>query len=298
MASSAGIKRIDHAAILVANLARAEAMYRRLGFKTTPIGRHNNVGTANHLLMFDEDFFEMLGIETPTDFNRQWADAIAEREGLWGLAFSSDDVPATYAHLKAAGFSPTEPREFSRPVDLGGGETRQARFTLTYLEPDAVPGIRAFVCQHHTPALVWRAEYLGQPNRTTALAHLTIAVDDPVAAAGAYARLTGTAPAPCPGGMEVPGPGATIRLLSPGQASIEFAGDPVLDYRRPAPIGVGFTVADRGKLRDLFQRACVPFHEAASGAIRVLSTEACGVALDFRQSLQFQVNSSRHPRNS
>jgi len=231
--------------------------------------------------MFDEDFFEILGIETPTDFNKQWADAIAEREGLWGLAFSSDDVPATYAHLKAVGFSPTEPREFSRPVDLGGGETRQARFTLTYLEPDAVPGIRAFVCQHHTPELVWRPEYLGQPNRTTSLAHLTLVVDDPAAAANAYARLTGTTPSPRPGGMEVPGPGAAIRLLSPSQASTEFAGDPVLRYRQPAPIGAGFAVANRGALRDRLHAAGVAFRETDSGAVRVGSTEACGVALDF-----------------
>jgi catechol 2,3-dioxygenase-like lactoylglutathione lyase family enzyme len=278
--SSTGIKRIDHAAILVADLAKAAGMYRRLGFKTTPIGRHDNVGTANHLLMFDEDFFEMLGIETPTDFYRQWADAIAEREGLWGLAFSSDNVPATYAHLKAAGFSPTEPREFSRPVNLGG-EVRQARFTLTYLEPDAVPGIRAFVCQHHTPDLVWRPEYLGQPNRTTSLAHLTLAVDDPVAAAGAYARLTGTVPMPRPGGMDVPGPGATIRLMSPAQAAIEFAGDAVLEYRRPAPIGAGFAVADQKAVRSHLRAAGVAFREGDSGAARVASDKACGVALDF-----------------
>ncbi len=280
MSSSTGIKGIDHAAILVADLAEAEAAYRRLGFRTTPIGRHNNVGTANHLIMFDEDFFEMLGIETPTDFNKQWADAIAEREGLWGLAFTSDDVRATHRHLKAGGFSPTDPAEFSRPVDLGD-KVSQAKFTLTYLEPTAVEGIRLFVCQHHTPELVWRPEYLGQPNTATSLAHVTLAVDDPAAAAAAYGRFAGTTPVPRPGGIDIPGKRASIRLLSPEQTAIEFAGDPVLRYRRPVPIGVGFNVSDRGAVRAILNRAGVPFHETASDAIRVGSAEACGVALDF-----------------
>ena len=280
MTSSTGIKGIDHAAILVADLAKAEAAYRRLGFKTTPIGRHNNVGTANHLIMFEDDFFEMLGIETPTAFNKQWADAIAEREGLWGLAFTSDDVRATHKHLKAGGFSPTDPAEFSRPVDLGD-KVSQAKFTLTYLEPTAVEGIRLFVCQHHTPELVWRPEYLGQPNTAKSLAHVTLALDDPVAAALAYGRFTGTTPVPRPGGMDVPGARATIRLISPEQAVLEFAGDPVLRYRRPVPIGVGFRVSDRQTVRKILAESGVPFRNLASGGIRVGSAEACGVALDF-----------------
>ena len=280
MTSTTGIKGIDHAAILVADLAKAEATYRRLGFKTTPIGRHNNVGTANHLIMFDDDFFEMLGIETPTAFNKQWADAIAEREGLWGLAFTSDDVPATHKRLKAGDFSPTDPAEFSRPVDLGD-RVSQAKFTLTYLEPTAVEGIRLFVCQHHTPELVWRPEYLGQPNTATSLVHVTLAVDDPAAAAAAYGRFTGTTPIQRPGGVDIPGARATIRLISAEQAAIDFASDPVLRYRRPVPIGVGFNVSDRGTVRAILSEARVPFRELASGELRVGSPEACGVALDF-----------------
>lgn len=280
MTSSTGVKGVDHAAILVADLAKAEAAYRRLGFKTTPIGRHNNVGTANHLIMFDDDFFEMLGIETPTAFNRQWADAIAEREGLWGLAFTSDDVPGTHKRLKAAGFAPTDPAEFSRPVDLGD-KVSQAKFTLTYLEPTAVEGIRLFVCQHHTPELVWRPEYLGQPNTAKSLAHVTLAVDDPATAASAYGRFTGTSPVPRPGGMDIPGPRATIRLVSPEQAALEFAGDPVLGYRRPAPIGVGFNVSDREVTRRILAESGIAFRDLPSGGIRVGSADACGVAIDF-----------------
>lgn len=280
MTSSTGIKGIDHVAILVADLAKAKATYRRLGFRTTPIGRHNNVGTANHCIMFAKDFFEILTIATPTPFNKQWADAIAEREGLWALAFASDDVHATHTGFKAAGFSPTDPAEFSRPVDLDG-QVSQARFTLTYLEPTAVEGIRLFVCQHHTPDLVWRPEYLDHPNTATSLTHVTLAVDDPPSAAAAYGRITGTTPVPRPGGMDIPGGRATIRLLSPAQAEIEFAGDPVLRYRWPVPIALGFAVASRHTTSAMLEATGIPFQALTTGGVRVGSAHANGVVLDF-----------------
>lgn len=274
------LKGIDHTAILVRDLAGAEATYRKLGFITTPIGRHDNTGTANHCVMFPDDFFELFGILTPTEFNKPWAAAVAEREGLAAACFTSTDIDATYAGWKAAGFTPTEPKDFSRPVELPGG-AQQARFTLTYLQPDAVEGIRLFACIHHTPELVWRPEYLGHPNTANAIAHLTIAIDDPAAAATAYGRVTGTTPVRTAGGMDIPGPRATIRLITPAQAEIEYAGDPVLNYKHPVPIGFGFRVTDLGAMNAALRANDVPFSPLKTGGIRVASTQACGVALDF-----------------
>lgn len=274
------LKGVDHTAILVRDLAGAEEAYRRLGFKTTPIGRHNKTGTANHCVMFADDFFELFGILTPTGFNKPWAAAVAEREGLWAACFTSADINATYAGFKDAGFNPTEPKDFSRPVELPGS-AQQARFTLTYLEPEAVEGIRLFACIHHTPELVWRPEYLGHQNAATAISHLTIAIDDPIAAASAYGRVTGTTPVARPGGMDVPGPRATIRLITLAQAAMDYAGDPILDCKPPVPIGFGFKVSDRRATKAALDANGVPFRTLENGGIRVASAYACGVALDF-----------------
>jgi catechol 2,3-dioxygenase-like lactoylglutathione lyase family enzyme len=283
VSAATGIERLDHAAILVADLAGSEAAYRRLGFRTTPIGRHDGTGTANHRVMLDEDFFEILGVLTPTAFSRPWAEAIAVREGLHALAFSTDDMRTCHAGLVAAGFAPTEPAEFSRPVDLGG-RVERARFTITYLEPAAVPGLRVLVCQHHTPDLVWRPDDLGQPNTARALAHVTLMVDDPAAAATAYGRITGTVPAPCPGGVEVAGRGAAIRLIAPAAATAEFGGDPVLRHRPPLPIGLGIEVADLEACAAALESAGVPHRKTAAGGLRVASTRTSGVVLDFVRS--------------
>ena len=110
---------------------------------------------------------------------------------------------------------------------------------------------------------------------------MTLAVDDPVAAAVAYGRFTGTTPVPCPGGMDVPGARATMRLISPEQTALAFAGDPVLGYRRPVPIGVGFNVLDLGIARKILAESGIPFKNLATGGIRIGSADACGVAVDF-----------------
>lgn len=280
MTSPTGIRGIDHVAILVSDLAKAESAYRRLGFRPTPIGHHNSTGTANHCVMLDADYFEVMGIVSPTAFSRQWAEAIAEREGLWGIALMTDDLRETHARLKAAGFAPTAPAEFSRPVDVNGA-TSEARFTLTYLEPDAVQGVRLFVCQHHTRDLVWRPDYVGQPNGAAALAYLTLVVDDPAEAAAAYGRVFGVTPIPLSGGMAVQAGGAKIRLLSPVRAAAEFVGDPVLKHRSPVPVGLGLSVSDRRITKAALNAGGVPYLESAQGGLRVGSVHANGVILDF-----------------
>lgn len=110
---------------------------------------------------------------------------------------------------------------------------------------------------------------------------MTLAVDDPVAAAAAFGRVTGTAPVPRPGGMDVPGERATIRLLSAEQAALDYVGDPVLGCRRPVPVGVGFKVSDGAITRKIVTESGIAFRDLPSGGLRVGSADACGVALDF-----------------
>lgn len=280
MTSSTGITGIDHAVILVRDLDSAEHTYKRLGFRPTSRGHHTKLDTYNHCIMLDGDYFEVLGVERPGPYNAEQQATLKEREGLWGLALQTDDARAAHGRLKAAGFAPTDPVDFARPVELPGRIT-EARFTVFYFEVSAAPGLRLFLCQHYTRDVVWRPDYLGQPNAAAALAHVTLAVDDPATAATAYGRIFGTAPVPRAGGLEVPAGRASIRLLSSGQAALEFAGDPVLAYRRPVPIGLGFAVSDRRATKAVLDAAGLPYLESAQGGLRVASIHANGVALDF-----------------
>jgi len=277
--SSTGITGIDHAVIVIRDLAEAEKNYKRLGFRPTPRGHHTKLDTYNHCIMLDRDYFEVLGVERPGPYNVDQQEMLKEREGLWALALQTEDARAAHGRLKAAGFSPTEPVDFARPVELPGRVTK-ARFTVFYVEADAVPGLRLFLCQHYTRDVVWRPDYLGQANAAKSLSHVTLAVEDPGLAADAYGRVFGTTPAACSGGFIVPAGQAEIRVLAAAKASEDFAGDPVLAYRHPAPVALGLSVSDRHATRRALESRNVPFRESADG-LQVASTYANGVVIEF-----------------
>ncbi len=280
MTSSTGITGIDHAVIVVRDLADAEANYKRLGFRPTPKGHHTKLDTINHCIMLERGYFEVLAVGKPGPFNEDQQATLKEREGLWALALQTDDARAAHGRLKAAGFSPTDPVDFARPVELPG-RTTEARFTVFYFESEAVPGLRLFLCQHYTRDVVWRPDYLGQANAAKSLAHVTLAVDDPADAAKAYGRVFGTMPTPRPGGFTVTAGQAEIRILSGAQAQAEFAGDPVLSNRRPVPLALGLAVSDRHAARRALESRGVPIRDTAGGGLRVASSYANGVVIDL-----------------
>ena len=67
------IQGIDHVVILAADLDRAAETYTRLGFTLSPRGVHSDhMGSANHTIMLQDDYFEVLSVLKPTPANMGW----------------------------------------------------------------------------------------------------------------------------------------------------------------------------------------------------------------------------------
>src|SRR5258706_13167416 len=111
------ITGIDHIVIGANDLDGAEAAYRRLGFTVSPRALHSAaMGTANHTIMLEQDYFELLAVLAPTDRNVRWREALAQGEGVVGLAAATPGAAAARAAWLQTGLSPGDIVGFSRPV--------------------------------------------------------------------------------------------------------------------------------------------------------------------------------------
>lgn len=250
------------------------ALFSRLGFTVAPRGIHT-LGSVNHLLVFERDYFELLGYPAGQPPAKR-PELVANPVGLMATVLATDNADATHAQLTSLGLVPRPVQAFSRPVELAGGQVEQAFFRVTRLEPQAIPGSWFYYCQHMTPQLVWRPEWQTHANGATGMAAIDIAVQDLALALPAYARATlGSQPQTLGGSGAPADEAATVRLRDAELRLHQAAG--------PARMtGITFRTrtlaAVRGALRNAsiecgMDRECLTLDPAATLGIKIQFTE-------------------------
>jgi catechol 2,3-dioxygenase-like lactoylglutathione lyase family enzyme len=217
------IQGIDHVVVVVRDLDDARNTFARMGFTLAPRGFHT-LGSQNHCVMFGNDYLELLfsPTENPHPSRQYYTEFASHGEGLAAIALQSGNAKGAYTELLWAGFRPTDPEDFSRPVELPEGK-RDARFRITQVGPGGTPGGRVFVCQHFTRELVWRPELQRHVNGATGLAAVAILCDNPAQTANPYERLLDRKAKPIAEGL----------LVETGGAPIAFVTAPSLAKRLP-----------------------------------------------------------------
>jgi len=172
------VKGLDHVVVMVDGIDAAQAAYQRLGFQVQPRGFHTKLGTANHLMIFDNDYFEILGIVEDTEFNaerRQW---LKSGGGLANVALATDGADLAHDAFQAAGLQPDAPLSFDRAVEIDG-RTEQARFRTVRIPKTHMPVVGFFVCEHVTPQFVYRPEWARHPNGARGILGVTVIAEQP-----------------------------------------------------------------------------------------------------------------------
>lgn len=272
---------LDHAIILVANLDRAAATYRRLGFTLTPRGEHPSLGTANHTIMLDRDYLELLTIKVAGPGNARWGEALNGGEGLGGMAFGTADARATRASLRARGLDVPDVVDFERPVDLDVGRVA-ARFTIAHLPAMSTPALPSFFCQQHTPEHVWLPQYQRHPNTAFAVAGMVVLAAEPERLGPSYERLLGRAAVhPHPGGLDLDLRGPRLLLVNPGYVATRLgaAVDPGPTGIRP--LGVSVAVHSLKAAANHLSTVGVPYRSFGRGSILVGPEQTHGVYLEL-----------------
>lgn len=270
------ITGIDHVLVGVRDLDAAREGWSRLGFTATPRGRHVGWGTANYCLMFADDYIELLGIVDPTLETNNLDRFIETREGLMAAAFAGK-AEAAYAAFREAGIAVEEPRDLARDLELPEG-TVQPRFKLTHLPEDATPGLAAFVCQHLTPKLMRRPEWLDHANGARAIAGIGIVVEDPAAGAAAWLRLAGEgAVTAAENRLEVRFGPTVLRFTGPEAERHPVHGD----LAPPFVASLRIEVGDLAATDRCLAKNDIPTGRAEDGALVVSPGDATGVELVF-----------------
>jgi hypothetical protein len=165
-------------------------------------------------------------------------------------------------------------------VRLPGGD-RDAIFRVSMASLDKTPGARVFVCEHATPDVVWRPEYLQHANGASALAAVAMVTEDVVGSARVYERLFDTKAATIAEGL----------LVETGPAPIAFVTETALARRlpgtwisaRPAPLlaALFIRVRDRDAAEAALRQGGLRPQRMPDGSVAIGADVAHGVALVF-----------------
>ncbi len=106
---------IDHVVVMVEDLDAAANNWKRLGFTISPRGTHSaKLGSGNYTIMFGDDYIELLGILTPTEYNAGSRAFIAERGGGVQLAHLRVEAAWRAAILRSSSGATLRPRACRR----------------------------------------------------------------------------------------------------------------------------------------------------------------------------------------
>lgn len=277
---------IDHTLIGVRDLDSARAVWQGLGFTVSPRGRHIGWGTANYCIMLEEGYVELLGIVDPSQFTNNLDKVLESREGMFALAFASDDADRLAQELAAAGLHPDGPKDLKRYLELPDGDVLPA-FKLLHLPPQETPELRAFICQHLTPDLIRRPEWLSHANGARRLVAVTICGERPADAGFGYLPLFGEESLMAGDGeVDVATPSGTLRFMSPQWLKRRYGGaGEIPAVPNPWPAAMTIAVDDLDRAAGVLARRGVAFHSGESNLV-IPAAAATGTILELVASAE------------
>jgi hypothetical protein len=273
------INGIDHVVITVRDLDSTEDTFRRMGFTLTPRG-HHTLGSQNHCVMFAHDYFELLMVPQRLPGREYYYDFARIGDGLAAIALKTDNARGAYGELTAAALAPSEPVDFSRPVQLPAG-AQNASFRITQLGLEHTPGGQVFLCQHFTRDVVWRPEYQTHANTATGLAAIAIVSNEVPATAAAYARLFDVRAQAIAEGLLVNTGDTPIAIVNERALAQRLPGVWISARHQPCMAVLFIRVADRDAAEQMLRGGGLTPLRMPDGSVALGATEAHGVAIVF-----------------
>jgi hypothetical protein len=283
---------LDHPLLVTDSIDTLAERYRRLGFAPTKRGFHP-WGTTNHLVLFPDNFIELLGIadrdllDEPSEsgfrFGRFIARALDRSEGVAMIALHSDDLAADTEALAERALEPDGTVNFHRAVTLPDGTEDEAAFSLAMLIDEDRPRLSYFLCQQHRPELLSAPESMHHPNGAQAITRITCAVGEPFAIWSRFKQIWGEAAlTDVDGGFSVATAGGELLILDRLTIDSRYLQTPLpQDWREEAcVVAIAVRVRSLVELHIQLLPANVPFL-LRDDVIRIPPSYAGNVILEF-----------------
>jgi hypothetical protein len=270
---------LDHVAHFVRDADAASRALERAGFAPTPISiqaNNNSVGglvptgTGNVTAMFRRGYTEILFKTADTPLTREFDAALARHAGVHLAAFSVADASKARTHLAGSGFAVRDLVHMQRPVETEIGPDTAA-FTIVRVEAGMMPEGRIQILTHKTERAVWQPRWLSHPNSVSDLIDVVIVVADVEEAAGRFARFTGRAATPTPGGALVRLDRGGVYLLTHDRAAEKMPEVPVTSL--PFMIGYALGVSSLAAAEAAIARADLDWRAFNGGIVAIFPTE-------------------------
>jgi hypothetical protein len=281
-----GLAGLDHVVVAVRDLERARMGWTRLGFTLTPRGRHLGQGTANYCIMFVADYLELLGVVEPDQHADRLAGFLAHREGPMAAAFApSGPIDGVAEALTALGLHPSGPRALARQLELPEG-TVVSRFLLLTLPEEETPALHSFVCEHLTPELVRRPDWLVHPNGAVGLRAIYLIAAETAPLLPAYDRLFGLHEVTTTDAVAAirVGPHRILFTTADDFETMHPGVDLDPDFPVPGIAAIEVAVARCEDAADYLTQWQIAFDELPDGRLAVPAREANGTILLFAEA--------------
>jgi hypothetical protein len=288
---------IDHPVVTVRDLATVREQFTRLGFAPNPVGFHP-WGTTLSLLMFEDNFIELISVDDPSKFGTNAVDGFCygravgkflERvEGLGLVALHSKDARADHRLLTSRGLASQGLIDFRREMKKPDGSPDVAVVSLGLFLNEGQRDVSNFICHQHRPELIWVPAWQQHPNGVDAVTAVAYVAEDPSELVERYVAIYGDERVVRTStGFEADSGCGVIRVVSTSGANELYGAVSLPDWRGDhRPHGIAITVSTPGydELESLWQASGVNYAASRTGTLLVPPDQCGNVILEFERA--------------
>ncbi len=284
---------IDHPLIAVRDMDKASEDFQKLGFYINP-RHHHPWGTDNHLLMFPENFIELISIYDATKldqtnergfaFGRFISDSIERREGISLVALHSEDARSDHQLMQRRGVDNNGIVDFKRIAHRPDGSEDEAIVSLVMLINREFPAVSHFFCHQHKPELVWVKEWMNHPNGANGFVGVSYVAHDPEAFVTRFKGIYGEQAVKYETDyLYVQTDRGFFEVMTLAKAKVRFSGVSIPASESDLPTGIALCISTGKpeKAKEHLMGNQVEFVESTDGILRIPARYAGNTIIEF-----------------